>query len=289
MTIRLLNDLISSLSLGEDAFATLRGIEPKYDHRGRMIFTSGRESVVFNIAYRGEEYALKCYLSEHSSRAERCRYLHTHDPQGLIVHPCYFHNELWTEQGAVDVALYKWTEGYSLDWNIRKALHDNNTLRLRHLLSSFINLAISTLEGEWRHGDPKPENIIVRPSGEMIWVDCDALYAPSLAPSEERGTPHWIHSARQGSYDAHIDDYGIALLAVSLAALILKPQLFADECGVAMPALGNRNKIAELLAPYEHLTTLHEALYSQTYIINNLSHNLRCIAHLLPAITKQPL
>ena len=254
-----------------------------------MIFTSGRESVVFNIAYRGENYALKCYFNRHLPRAERCSFLADHDPQGLIVHPHYYCNELWTEQGAVDVALYKWSEGSSLDWNIRKALHDGNTDRLRQLLRSFIQLAVGTLEGEWRHGDPKPENIIVRPDGEMIWVDCDALYAPSLAPSEERGTPNWTHPARQENYDAHIDDYSIALLVVSLAALILKPQLFAGECGVAMPALGNRHEIAELLAPYEHLTALHEALYSQTYIINNLNHKIRCIAHLLPDSTKPPL
>lgn len=290
MVKMLLHNLTSSLEIGDEAFSSLRGIEPHYNPRGRMIFTAGRESAVFKISYEGRVHALKCYYNASTPRAERCSYLYAHDPQGLFVHPRYYCNELWTEEGVVDVALYEWIEGRTLDWHIRKALHDGDTRRLVTLLAGFLSLASNILDTEWRHGDLKTDNILVREcNGEMVLVDCDALHAPSLAPSGECGTPNWVHPTRGGNYDSHIDDYGIALLVVSLAALALRPELFVGECAVAIPSLGNRRDIASLLAPYKPLADLHEALYNQTYIIDNLNHKLRCTAHLLPALTKPPL
>lgn len=286
----LLHNLISYLAIGDEAFSSLRGIEPQYDPRGRMIFIAGRQSAVFKVSYEGRDYALKCYQSTSTLRAERCNYLSTHDPQGLFVHPRYYCNELWTKEGMIDVALYEWVDSRSLRWYIRKAIHDNSPSQLQKLLAQFCRLASNILDQEWRHGDLKIENIVLRESDrEMVLVDCDALYAPLLTPSGELGTPNWVHPARGENYDAHIDDYGIALLVVSLAALALNPQLFVGECAVAIPSLGNRSEIAKLLVPYEELTTLHEALYNQTYIIDNLNHNLRCIEHLSHDLTKQPL
>lgn len=290
MVKMLLHNLTSSLEIGDEALSLLRGIEPHYDPRSRMIFIAGRESAVFKISYEGRVHALKCYYNASAPRAERCGFLCTHDPQGLFVHPRYYCNELWTAEVVVDVALYEWIDGRTLDWHIRKALHDGNPRYLVALLAKFLGLASNILSTEWRHGDLKTDNILVREgNGEMVLVDCDALYAPSLAPSGECGTPNWVHPTRGNNYDSHIDDYGIALLVVSLAALALCPELFVGECAVAIPSLGNRTAIASLLAPYEPLADLHEALYNQTYIIDNLNHKLRCIMHLLPALTKPPL
>lgn len=282
----LLSDIIFSLSIGDDAFVSLRGIEPRHDPHRRMIFSAGRESAVFNVLYRGEMYALKCYYNSLGSRAERSTYIDSHDPRGIIIHPLYHSNELWTAKGMVDVALYEWVDGRLLDWHIRKALHDNSPEQLLGLLGTFLKLATDLLSGEWRHGDLKTDNILIRPDGEMVLVDCDALYAPSLSPTGECGTPHWVHPARGANYDEHIDDYGIALLVVSLASLIADPTLYIGECGVAMPSLGNRQKIAQLLSHNVHLTALHEALYSPNYIINNLRQHIECIAHQLLDSTK---
>lgn len=272
--------------MGDNAFATLRDIEPQYDSRGNMIFTSGRESAVFNVNHMGRTYALKCYYNTRADRAERSAFLRTHDTSGIIIHPDYYHGEMWTDKGIVDVALYPWEEGRTLDWHIRKALHDNNPRQLQRLLTTFVNLASKLLDEEWRHGDIKTENIIVRPDGKMILVDCDALYAPTLPSSGECGTPNWTHPSRKDNYNRHIDDYGVALMIVSLAALIADPTLFAGECAVAMPALGNKEHIEQLMAPNSSLTELHNTLYSETYIINNIKEQLECIAHKLQDCTK---
>lgn len=281
----LLTDIIASISIGEEVFTTLRDIEPMYDTYGELMLSAGHDSVVFNVRHCGKRKALKCYYEPSDLRGERCEYASS-ECDNLLIHPRYFPGELWVNGTMTDVALYPWVEGRTLDWYIRRALHQQSQEQLTTLLFNVIDLCLRILKGEWRHGDFKSDNIIVTPSCEMVMVDCDALYAPTLPPSGECGTPLWTHPTRRANYNSHIDDYAIALMVVSLAALAADRSLFIGECAVAMPSLGNRERIATLLANDKTLSTLHEALYSQTYIINNIEEHLECIAHRLQDSTK---
>lgn len=269
-----LTEIIDTLSLGDRLFRTLRGIEPLSDAHGRPIFSAGRESIVLKVLYRGEPHSLKCYLRPLPFRQLRHEYLNSNNIGDIIVHPQFFENELYINGNQIDVSLHKWIEGRSLDWTIRKAIHDESSQHLEQLLGEFLRLATTLLEGEWRHGDLKPENIIVRPNGEMIMVDCDALYAPSLPPSTEIGTPPWVHPERKSNYDSHIDDYSIALMVVSLAAVKGDLSLWKSESAVAMPPQQNRAAIDRLIAHNKSLCALHDALYSPSYKIENLKNIL---------------
>ena len=274
-----LTQILDSLSFGDSLLRTLKGVEPLSSPYGRLIFSAGRESLVLKVLYNGEPYALKCYLRHQPFRRERHDYLHSSTSGDIIVHPQFFEKELYINDSQVDVALYKWVDGRSLSWMMRKALHDEDCNLFGRLLDNFLRLATTLLEGEWRHGDLKPENIIVRPSGEMILVDCDALYAPSLPPSAEGGTPLWVHPARKGCYDSHIDDYAIAIIVVSLAAVKGDLSLCKSESAVALPPQQNREAINQILANDKWLLFLHEAIYAPTHKIENLNNILKCIAH----------
>lgn len=282
----LLTDIIDTLSYGEKCFATLRNIEPIFDPRGRALFSAGRSGAVFKVAIKGEPFALKCYTHSLPFGAEKADYLGTLPPSDTIIRPSFLAEELHVNSRAIDVVLYPWVEGSSLDWAIRKALHDGDTLTIGCLLGEFLRLVGEVEGGEWRHGDLKTENIIIRPNGSMTLVDCDALYAPTLHFGGECGTPNWIHPSRQDAFNSHIDDYAVALIVVSLAALTVAPTIYSTESMVAMPSLGNREEIARLLAFSPHLTQLHEALYSHDYKIGQLNTLLQCIAHQLPELTK---
>lgn len=284
----LLTHIIETLSFGDRVFRTLRGLEPQFDARGRMVLTSGRKSVVFCARYRNENYALKCYLCPQPVRKQQHDFLRT-SSESIIIHPQLFERELYVNNTQIDISLYQWVDGHTLEWMMRKAIHDENHQLLGQLLKDFLRFATTLLECEWRHGDLKPENIIVRPNGEMILVDCDALYAPSLPPSAEGGTPQWVHPARKDNYDSHIDDYAIALIVVSLAALRRDLSLCKSESAVAMPPQQNRATINLLLADSEPLLLLHEALYAPTHKINNLKTILKCIMHTLHDNTKPHL
>lgn len=269
-------EFVEALCFGDKMFRTLKGVAPNRGHSGRINFVTGRHSILLDAAVQNRRFGIKCYTLPQPHLGEVCTTLSSlHN--NIIIHPTALPQELWVGDRHIDIALYPWVEGHTLDWEIRKALHDGNSPHLRHLLGSFCRLSERLLEGEWRHGDLKCENIIVRPDGEMIMVDCDALYHPTLPFRGEVGTPPFIHPARGEAYDDHIDDYAIALITTSLGALATNPRLAVTECMVAAPSEHKTGEIARALKHDEHLLHLLDALHSSDYKINDLKHILKCI------------
>ncbi|UKI39907.1 MAG: hypothetical protein L6V35_04035 [Alistipes putredinis] len=88
------------------------------------------------------------------------------------------------------------------------------------------------LKEEWAHGDLKPDNIIITPSGHGRLIDYDAAYVPDSGfdSTPEIGTPAYQHPLRDtGMYDKHIDDYPSALLSANLHLIALAPHLMPDN------------------------------------------------------------
>lgn len=278
-------EIVESLHFGDSMFRTLKGVEPVRNADGTLRLTSGRYAIVFEVLWRGGRYALKCYTQPRPHLRKVCTVLGA-QPCSHIIHPTYLPEELWTGERYVDVAIYPWQEGHNLDWHIRHALHNRDTEALRRLREEFCRLALDILQSPWRHGDMKSENIIVRRDGEMVLVDCDALFGPGLEWSGEMGTPPYIHPARGSAYDSHIDDYAIALLLTSLAALERAPHLATGEVLVALPSQNKRGDLSRILGDTPPLLKLLESLYSTDYKTNNLNELLLCINHKSPVPTK---
>lgn len=274
----MINELLETLSYGEQVFRTLRGVEPVLDERGRPRLIAGRNSTIFRIDFQGSCYALKCYTSKAAFGEEICAYLQTHH-SNIIIRPRILSEELWVGTHYSDVALYPWEAGRTFEWMLRKALHDHDTALLRSLENRFISLVESIYQQEWRHGDMKPDNILVRPDGSLLLVDCDSLYAPTLPPRAHLGTPLYIHPLRGDAYDSHIDDYAVALIVLSLEALQRDLSLYRGETMVALPSEGNTERIRELFDGNTPLLSLLDALLSDDYKIIELNHILECIMH----------
>lgn len=271
--------IIESLHFGDKLFRTLRNVEPLHTSRGEINFISGRDSVLLEATVNGSRYGIKCYTAPRPHLGQLCDTL-AECNSDLIIHPTALPQELWVGDKYIDVATYPWVEGHSLDREIRRVIHNRDRELIGRLLREFCRLALELLEMPWRHGDLKCENIIVRGDGSMVLVDCDALYHPSLPPRSEAGTPPYVHPARGDAYDIHIDDYAIALIATSLAALEQDTTLATKEQPmVASPNEHLRPQIEALLAKQPTYLTLLEQIHSESYKITNLKEILLCINH----------
>lgn len=270
--------IVESLHFGDQMFRTLKGVRPIHSPQGGFKFACGRHSVLLEAEVQQRRCGLKCYISPQPHLEAICDLLsYTHN--GLIVTPTALPQELWVGDRYVDVALYPWVEGHTLDREVRRAIYNKDQSSLAHLAEEFRRLALSLLECEWRHGDLKCENIIVGPDGTMTLIDCDAIYSHELPFRGEIGTPPYIHSSRKEAYDTHLDDYAIALIITSLEALAADPALADKESMVAAPSENNKEAIERIFANNAPLGELHAALYGTSYAIDNLKHIIKCIKH----------
>ena len=119
----------------------------------------------------------------------------------------------------IDVVLQPWIEGKTLDSYI--GCDDSDYVALSR---AFDRLALDTLDAKYAHGDIKPENIIVGENFKMTLIDHDAMWRPEykLYTAEEIGTEGYRHPNRDFChYTKTIDDYPLAIIATTLAALAL--------------------------------------------------------------------
>lgn len=286
-----LSNIIDSMELYHTTLRTLRGVSPRRDRSGRLLFNAGRKSIIFSVDIDGEPHCLKCYTSTPANATELFALLGTLNSELLSV-PRLLPEELFVAghnfRGYIDVAIYPHIEGNTLDYTLRRAAFNHNTVELEHLAHSFTRLALDILSSPWRHGDLKPENIIVCPDGQMRLIDLDALYHPTLSPSGEVGTVGYVHPLRGKAYDSHIDDYSIALIGVALYALAIEPTLIEQypNCELIInpnEAIEGRSSalaaVVELFDTNSPLRTLATTLATPNYPIASLKELLQqCIA-----------
>ena len=171
----------------------------------------GNNTVTARCRVMGREgrYLVKCYFRPKRNTA-------------YIYGSAYMRKELgvYTMAGRIeyiDIVLTPWVEGLPLDTYI-----GNPTSDYKALSQAFDRLACRTLAADGAHGDIKPENIIVRPDGEMELIDFDGAWDLELnnQPAEELGTEEYRHPRRTPHYNSKlIDDFPIAIISTALAAL----------------------------------------------------------------------
>ena len=195
------------------------------DSRGRMCYTVGNSAIVFRVRHEGRIRSLRCYMHPPRHLAEI--YGERLLPQELYLYDSP-RSGVW-----VDVVLGDWIEGTTLHEAVAEAAAEaaaaEDTARLRQLAAAFDRLAAGLTSDDWAHGDLKPENIVVDPSGRLHLIDLDAMYLPAFAgeASPELGTAAFQHPARTiRDFNASLDDYPTALISTALHALALDPTLY---------------------------------------------------------------
>ncbi len=193
-------------------------------------FRTGNDAVVFRVVSEGRTMMLKCYLRSPQMIEARCA---CSQRTPLTAYCRWLDRELTIDDDAggtteVGVTVGEWIEGRTLADETLDAVVERDAERLARLSAEFDRLALALLGQEWAHGDLKPENIVCSPSG-MRLIDIDSIYTPELAglTTTQLGTEGYRHPSRtESDFDRHLDDYPIALISATLAALALDHDLY---------------------------------------------------------------
>ena len=232
----LISEYREAIMSPEDNFSELTSLRPVLDSRGEPVMSSGNFAVVFKMRDEktGKLYAVKCFTRPQEERAESYRRI-TEELESVssayMVPMRWLDNELFVDTTQCDreefpVVVMEWVEGEPLDLYISRHLSDTDALSM--LSYRFNRMAAWLLAQPFAHGDLKPDNILVREDGSPVLVDYDGMFVPSMQgeKAREAGSPDYRHPLRtDADFNEHIDDFSVAVIALSLKALALNPAL----------------------------------------------------------------
>ena len=241
----LISEYRAAILSPEDSFQELATLRPVLDSRGFPVMASGNFAVVFKMKDEndGKLYAVKCFLKDQSGRDESYRRIAEElevVSSAYILPLRYLEGELFVDSPQCSreefpVVVMEWVEGETLDAYVKRNLDDRGALAM--LSYRFNRMAAWLLAQPFAHGDLKPDNIIVRADGTLVMVDYDGMFVPAMKgeKARETGSPGYRHPLRtDADFSEHIDDFSIALIALSLKALSLRPDLKELAAGDAL-------------------------------------------------------
>ena len=236
MEYPLISEYRDAILSAEDNFNELSSLRPVLDSHGDPVMSSGNFAVVFKMRDEsdGKLYAVKCFIKDQAGRDESYRKIADElevISSSYILPLRYLENELFVDSAHCDreefpVVVMEWVEGETLDAYLNRNLNDKYELEM--LSYRFNRMAAWLLAQPFAHGDLKPDNILVRKDGSLVLVDYDGMFVPSMKGEKAReiGSPDYRHPARTDTdFDEHIDDFSIAVIALSHKAIALNPEL----------------------------------------------------------------
>ena len=130
------------------------------------------------------------------------------------------------EEDEFPVLLMDWIDGETMETYIAENYQDNYAMAI--LCYRFCKMAAWLRSQPFAHGDIKPDNIMVRPDGNLTLVDYDGMFVPAMKgqKSPTIGTKDFSHPLRTvDDFDETIDDFALASIALSLKAISMNSKL----------------------------------------------------------------
>ena len=242
MQYPLMSEYVSAIRDACENLDKLAHLVPVLDDHGEPYRSSGAFAVVFKMKdeQTGKCYALKCFTEEQEGRAEAYRQIADEldfVDSSYITSVKYLEKEIFVdsscEEDEFPVLLMDWIDGETMENYIAENYQDNYAMAM--LCYRFCKMAAWLRSQPFAHGDIKPDNIMVRPDGNLTLVDYDGMFVPAMKgqKSPTIGTKDFSHPLRTvDDFDETIDDFALASIALSLKAISLKPSLL-DEYGAA--------------------------------------------------------
>ena len=242
MQYPLISEYVRAIQDASNNLDKLAHLVPVLDDHGEPYRSSGAFAVVFKVKdeQTGKYYALKCFTEEQKGRAESYRQIA--DELEFVDSPYltsvkYLEKEIFVdsscEEDEFPVLLMDWIDGKTMETYIAENYQDNYAMAM--LCYRFCKMAAWLRSQPFAHGDIKPDNIMVRPDGNLTLVDYDGMFVPAMKgqKSPTIGTKDFSHPLRTvDDFDETIDDFALASIALSLKAISLNPYLL-DEYGAA--------------------------------------------------------
>ena len=242
MQYPLISEYVRAIQDASNNLDKLAHLVPVLDDHGEPYRSSGAFAVVFKMKdeQTGKCYALKCFTEEQEGRAEAYRQIADElefVDSSYITSVKYLDKEIFVdsscEEDEFPVLLMDWIDGETMENYIAENYQDNYAIAM--LCYRFCKMAAWLRSQLFAHGDIKPDNIMVRPDGNLTLVDYDGMFVPAMKgqKSPTIGTKDFSHPLRTvDDFNETIDDFALASIALSLKAISLRPSLL-DEYGGA--------------------------------------------------------
>lgn len=284
MNYPLISEYIEAIRSAEDNFNKLCNLRPVLDDNGNPIMSSGNFAVVFKMAddNTGKYYAIKCFLKEQEGREENYSFISDElqkSDSPYILSANYLNKELFVDTSQSDetdfpILIMDWVEGDTLSSLLNSITRNINSNReywtreeeevalyeLRCLPANFVRMALWLIKQPFAHGDIKPDNIIIKPDGTFVLIDYDGMFVPSMKGMDKKytGTPNFRNpSMIHNSLNKDVDNYAISVIALSLCALSLKPNLIGKMCDNC------------IISEKEALSLHNHWIFSEDILMNN--------------------
>ena len=304
MQYPLISEYVRAIQDASDNLGELAHLVPVLDVHGEPYRSSGAFAVVFKMKdeQTGKCYALKCFTEEQEGRAEAYRQIADElefVDSSYITSVKYLDKEIFVdsscEEDEFPVLLMDWIDGETMETYIAENYQDNYTMAM--LCYRFCKMAAWLRSQPFAHGDIKPDNIMVRPDGNLSLVDYDGMFVPAMKgqKSPTIGTKDFSHPLRTvDDFDETIDDFALASVALSLKAISLEPSLL-DDYGAADRLLFSAEDYRDL-SKSKVLAALHElmndeefSMFYAMFLLVNAKKRLRNIDVSIYVECKMPL
>lgn len=242
MNYPLISEYIEAIRAAEDNLASLTYLRPVMDKDGNPIMSCGNFAVVFKMQdiRNGDYYALKCFTREQERRAEAYKQISSalsRVESKYLVSIRYLEYELYVDSSNSDetefpVLLMDWVDGITLDKYLQQYI--GNSFELHDICVEFAEMSKWLVSQSFAHGDLKPDNIIVRPNGEIVLIDYDGMYTPSMhgQKARELGSNNYRHPQREIEvFNCQIDDFSLATISLSLKAISISYGILEEVDG----------------------------------------------------------
>ena len=235
MQYPLISEYVRAIQDANNNLDKLAHLVPVLDDHGEPYRSSGAFAVVFKMKdeQTGKCYALKCFTEEQEGRAEAYRQIADElkfVDSSYITSVKYLDKEIFVdsscEEDEFPVLLMDWIDGETMESYIAENYQDNYTMAM--LCYRFCKMAAWLRSQPFAHGDIKPDNIMVRPDGNLTLVDYDGMFVPAMKgqKSPTIGTKDFSHPMRTvNDFDETIDDFSLASIALSLKAISMNSKL----------------------------------------------------------------
>ena len=235
MQYPLISEYVRAIQDASDNLGELTHLVPVLDDHGEPYRSSGAFAVVFKMKDKqtGKCYALKCFTEEQEGRAEAYRQIADElefVDSSYITSVKYLDKEIFVdsscEEDEFPVLLMDWIDGETMENYIAENYQDNYAMAM--LCYRFCKMAAWLRSQPFAHGDIKPDNIMVRPDGNLTLVDYDGMFVPAMKgqKSPTIGTKDFSHPLRTvDDFYETIDDFALASIALSLKAISMNSTL----------------------------------------------------------------
>ena len=235
MQYPLISEYVRAIQDASDNLGELTHLVPVLDDHGEPYRSSGAFAVVFKMKDKqtGKCYALKCFTEEQEGRAEAYRQIADElefVDSSYITSVKYLDKEIFVdsscEEDEFPVLLMDWIDGETMENYIAENFQDNYAMAM--LCYRFCKMAAWLRSQPFAHGDIKPDNIMVRPDGNLTLVDYDGMFVPAMKgqKSPTIGTKDFSHPLRTvDDFYETIDDFALASIALSLKAISMNSTL----------------------------------------------------------------